>query len=236
LKLAEYKHKYGFVQFYAFVIGILLLAFYLGYVFADRSNSGLGQDVKVMRQSVENLTRENQSLNSQINTMKIALDVARLTQQESQTALQDAASREIALKQELAFFQRVMAPELTQDGFVVERLAVTATQSTNNYAVSMVLLQHENIKDIIKGDLDIEISGSLDGKPKTYALSELQDEPKTPLKFGFKYFQVIETTITLPANFIPEKFELETDVYKYNRRRGSYNTSITWVEAFSEAE
>jgi hypothetical protein len=236
LKLAEYKRKYGFVQFYAFAGAILLLVFYVGYTLADKSNTGLGQDVKVMRQTVENLREENQRLNSQINTMKIQLDVANLTEQESQIALQSAIKKEISLKQELAFFQRVMAPELTQDGFVVERLEVIATQSTNNYALSMVLLQHENIKDIIKGDLNIEILGSLNGKPSTFNLAALQDEPKTPLKFGFKYFQVINTTITLPEGFIPEQFEISTDVYKYSRKRGSYKTNISWDEAYNEVE
>jgi hypothetical protein len=236
LKLAECKRKYGFVQFYAFVAAILLLMFYIGFIAADKSNTALGQDVKVMQQTVENLRQENQRLNSQLNTMKIQLDVAKLAEKESQNALQLAIKKEMSLKQELAFFQRVMAPELTQDGFVVERLEVTATQSTNNYALSMVLLQHENIKDIIKGDLNIELSGSLNGKPQTFNLAALQDEPKTPLNFGFKYFQVINTTITLPDGFLPEQFDISTDVYKYSRKRGSYKTNIAWAEAYSEAE
>lgn len=236
MKLAEYKRKYGFVQFYAFVAAILLITFYIGFIAADKSNTALGQDVKVMQQTVENLREENQRLNSQLNTMKIQLDIAKLAERESQNALQLAIKKEMSLKQELAFFQRVMAPELTQDGFVVERLEVTATQSTNNYAVSMVLLQHENIKDIIKGDLDIVLSGSLNGRPRSINLATLQDEPKTPLNFGFKYFQVINTTITLPEGFLPEQFDISTDVYKYSRKRGSYKTKISWAEAFSEAE
>ena len=54
--------------------------------------------------------------------------------------------------------------------------------------------------------------------------------------FAFKYFQVIETRVTLPDGFTPERFEISTDIYKYNKKRGNYSTAIKWQEAFTEAE
>lgn len=226
----------GFVKYYAFVFGILGIIFYLGYVTASWHQGTLEQKVAVMQQSVDNLAAENQSLQSRINALQIALDVANLTNQQNLLSLQESLARESALKEQLGFYQRVMAPELTQDGFVVERIEVSPTPSTNNYSVSMILLQHENIKATINGDLDITITGSLAGKPASFLLPDLQDEPKTPLSFGFKYFQVINTNITLPENFEPQNFEISTDVYKYKRKQGSYRTSISWSEAFNQME
>lgn len=226
----------GFMKFYALIFAVLGITFYLGYVLASWHIGSQDKEMKVMQQSMKNLASENQSLNSRINAMQIALDVANLSKQQNQVAMQEALSRESALKEQIGFYQRVMAPELTQDGFVVERMEIVKTPSNNNYAVSMILLQHEDIKATIKGDLEITITGSLRGSPQSFDLRVLQDEPKTPLKYGFRYFQVINTTITLPDNFAPQGFEISTDVYKYNRKRGRYNTSIDWREAFIEVE
>jgi hypothetical protein len=97
-----------------------------------------------------------------------------------------------------------------------------------------MMLQHENIKAVVKGELDIRIYGSEDGKPTSFSLASVQDEPKSSMEFAFKYFQVIETSVTLPENFTPDRFEISTDIYKYKRKRGDYETSIKWEEAFSE--
>ncbi|WP_371193632.1 DUF6776 family protein [Glaciecola sp. SC05] len=236
MNLGVDKQSLGFVKYYALVFSVLGITFYLGYVTASWYKGGLQKEVKVMQQSNENLASENQSLNSRINAMQIALDVANLASQQNQNAMQEALARESTLKEQIGFYQRVMAPELTQDGFVVERIEVLPTPSNENYSVSMILLQHENIKATIKGDLMIKLSGSLNGSPASFDLSELQDEPKTPLNYGFRYFQVISTSITLPENFQPQAFEIVTDVYKYNRRRGRYTSVISWDEAFNQIQ
>ena len=125
---------------------------------------------------------------------------------------------------------------MSQDGFVVERMEITPTLSENNFSVNMILLQHENIKAVVKGTLKIRLFGSQDGKAVSFDLKTLQDEPKASLEFGFKYFQVIQTSLTLPEGFAPERFEIDTDIFKYRKKRGSYSTSIKWQDAFSEAD
>lgn len=230
------KQRLGFVQYYAVILGVLTIAFYLGYVTATWRDDGLNKQVKVMQQSLENLTLENQSLNTRINTMKIELDVALLANQQHQKSLQEAHSQQGMLKEQLGFYQRVMAPELSQQGFVVERIEVLPTTSANNYSVSLILLQHESIKDIVQGELDISVSGSLASTPVSYSLAQLQDEPKTKLEFSFKYFQVLSVAFTIPQGFEPQRFDISTDVYKNKRKMGQYNTSILWQNAFSEMD
>ena len=234
MNLSAHKDNLGFVKYYALIFVVLAIAFYLGYAIATWHEKQLHQEVEVSRQSIENLTRENQSLNSRINTLQIELEVANLANQQHQKSMQEAHAAQAALKEQLGFYQRVMAPELTQDGFVVERIEVLSTTSDNNYRVSLILLQHEDIKDSVEGELDVALTGSTDGKPASYRLSQLLDEPKSDLRYSFKYFQVLTLSMTLPENFTPQAFEISTDVYKYKRRQGQYNTSVLWSEAYSE--
>lgn len=236
MDLPKYRKKIGFVRFYALALFIIALAFYAGYEFAGIQKSNLTAQNRLLNKSLNNLTAEHEEVLSNYNVLKVELDIAQLTNDSSQEAIKESINRERALKDQVSFYQRVLAPEITQDGFIVQRMEVSPTRSERNYFIKMVLLQHENIKAVIKGALDIRVFGSLNGKPINYKVSALQDEPNASLDFAFKYFQVIETRVTLPEGFTPERFEIATEVYKYNKKRGDYTTAIKWEEAFVDAE
>ena len=224
------------MRFYALIIVALSLVFYAGYEFADIHKNKLQSQNRLINKSLSNLSNVHEQLQSEFNVMKVELDIAKLTNERSQDTIKDSINREQDLKEQVSFYQRVLAPEKTQDGFVVQRMEINPTLSQRNYAIKMMLLQHEDVKAVIKGKLNIQLFGSAQGKPLNFSIEGLQDEPKTSLSFGFKYFQVIETNITLPIGFTPEKFEISTDIYKYNKKRGNYSTTIKWEEAFTEAE
>ena len=227
------KENLGFVKYYAVILGILGITFYLGYVTASWYQDRIIKERDVLQLSTNNLAEENRGLQSKFNAMKIELDVATLTNDELRNTIQAGIARESKLKEQVGFYQRVMAPELTQDGFVVERIEISPTASESTYLVSMVMLQHEDIKAVIKGDLSIKVIGRLDTNAEVIDFVQLQDEPKTPLNFAFKYFQVINTSITLPESFVPHSIEIKTDVYKFKRKRGSYQKSILWSDALN---
>ncbi len=234
MSLKAYREKAGFVRFYAIMLAVFVATFVLGYEFAQVEKQKLMDEQKLLSKSLNNITESHEKLQSDYNMLKVELEIAQLANEKNQADYKESIEREQGLKEQVSFYQRVLAPEMSQDGFVLERMQVTATKSENNFAINMILLQHENIKAVIKGDLDIVLFGSENGKVTNFKLQELQDEPKTPLNFGFKYFQVIQTTITLPENFTPERFEINTSVYKYRKKRGDYSITINWDEAFIE--
>lgn len=236
MDLPKYRKKLGFVRFYALLMVIMCVIFYAGVEFANIQKDNLLAKNRLVNKSLGNLTSEYEQLQSQYNVLKVELDIAQLSNERSQETIKESINRENTLKEQIAFYQRVMAPEMTQDGFVLQRMEVTPTVSDRNYLIKMVLLQHENIKAVIKGNLIMRLVGSADSKPVTLDIEALQDEPQASLAFAFKYFQVLETGVTLPVGFIPDRFEISTDIYKYNKKRGTYTTSIKWQEAFTESE
>jgi len=236
LDLRKYREKAGFVRYYLVLFLIVGLTFYAGYEFAHIENDNLQAENRLLNRSLNNLTGEHQKLQSDYNMLKVELEIAQLANEQSQSSIKDSMNREQALKEQISFYQRVLAPEMSQDGFIVERMEVTPAMSKNNYALKMILLQHENIKAVVKGTLKVRVFGSQNDKAMSFDIASLQDEPKSSLEFAFKYFQVVETSVTLPDGFTPDRFEISTDIYKYNRKRGSYSSVIKWQEAFSEAE
>lgn len=236
MDLQKHRTKFGFVRFYSLLLIIAGLVFYGGYEFANMQNITLKGQNRLLNKSLGNVTAENEKLQSQYNVLKVELEIAQLANEQAQVSNKDSINREQALKEQVLFYQRVMAPETTQDGFIVQGLEVSRTLSERNYSIKMILLQHEEIKAIIRGELVITLHGSAHGKPASHNITVLQDSPKTSLSFGFKYFQVLETTITLPINFSPERFEINTDVYKYRKKLGNYSTAISWQEAFADSD
>lgn len=236
MDLRQYKQKIGFVRYHFFVILILVLTFYGGYRFAEFDNERMREKVDTLNKSMINLKNEHQYLESQLNILKVDLEISQLANNQSQLSLQEGREREQALKEQISFYQRVMAPEVTQDGFVLEAMEVIPTASDNNYSMQMILLQKKNIKAVIKGELVIQVFGSQDGNAANLNLTDIQDEPKTSLAFSFKYFQLLDLTFTLPEGFVAERFEIKTDIYRYRKKRGSYSTSLAWQEVFTQSQ
>jgi len=231
LNLVEIKQQLGFVRYYLVILLVLAGTFYAGYEFANKHNHVLSAKVDLLEQSIENLIQENQNINSQLNVKKVELEVASIANEKAQESIHENRSIERELRQQISFYQKVMAPEMTQDGFVIESAEISSTSSNNNYAIRLMMLQHENIKAVIKGTLKVTVFGSLEGKPISYNINTLQDDQERKLDFSFKYFEVLEVRITLPEGFEPERLMISTDIYKYRRKRGSYQTEINWEKA-----
>jgi hypothetical protein len=236
LKLSELRSQLGFVRYYLAVAFVLACVFYAGHEYADKKNQLLSAKIDVMQSSIDNLKLENQTLNSELNIKKVELEVASIANEQAQLSYKEFMRKDAELREQVSFYQKVMAPELSQDGFVVESVEILSTASANNYAISVMMLQRENIKAIIKGTLNISLQGSQNTVPIKYSLKELLDDKSKNMAFSFKYFQVLELRVTLPEDFIPEQIEIKTDIYKFKRKRGSYTRTIAWKEAFSESD
>lgn len=236
MNFKDLKQELGFVRFYGSILIVIALALYAGYEYADKRNNLLTEEIKVLESSLDNLRLENQDLSSQLNVKKVELEVASIANEQAQLNRKESLLREKELKEQISFYQKVMAPELTQDGFVVESVEVLPTLSDRNYAINIMMLQRENIKSVIKGTLKIQLRGSLNGLPQTYDLITLLDDKESKLNYSFRYFQVLEARVTLPDGFQAESLEIKTDVYKYKKRRGSYSTEVVWADALSVEE
>ncbi|MGQ8365949.1 DUF6776 family protein [Glaciecola sp. 1036] len=234
LQVGESKQQVGLISRYWIWVVAVIVFCALGFQLGKTSIKVDIEEQARAKQTTQNLISENERLNADLNKLKIEKDVLKLSLENTKESLSQALDKTSDLRQQVSFYQRVMAPEMTQDGFVVERAEITKNASENNYSIKLMLLQQENIKAVIKGQLKVVLLGSLNGKASSMNVDQLRGNPTSPLAFAFKYFQVIEFNITVPDGFVPERFEISTDVYKYNRKRGSYSTSISWREALAE--
>ena len=134
------------------------------------------------------------------------------------------------VKKELAFYEKVMAPEKEADGLVIDNMKISKSQSPNHYNFQVVLVQQQLKKRYAKGYVNLVITGSLAKKPSQLKLSDISDNTRKSLSFSFKYFQVIEGSFTLPENFSPEKIHLSAILSKTKwQKHQELKKTLPWM-------
>ena len=225
----QLKQKWGAFSVYAFIFAGILSALFLGFWLGNQYFSYQQKALLTLENTVQNLQSENNELSKNLNIMRVELDVAALSQQKTFAEIKQSIEREKALQKDIAFYQQVMAPELTQQGFVIDAFNVEKTLSERVYRFEIVMMQREKIKNTLKGNLDITLVGSESGMSKQYSLKSLLVDPEQALVFGFKYFQVLDGQILLPEDFQPERILVQSDIFQFNRRKGELHSSFEWT-------
>lgn len=226
--VADFKQKYGAFVFY--LMGILAISgavyagFEMGYFLSIRQQ----QEIQTLNQTVQNINDENNKITKRLNILKVEIEVQQIANQQAQTAIQEGLLRESELREQLSFYQKVMAPELKQDGFLIDAFDIEKTLSEDFYRFDLVLMQQAKIKNVVKGNIDITLIGSENGKPKELRLLDLMPANTKPVTFSFKYFQVVKGQFTLPAQFEPEKILVRSEVYQFRKKRGELEKSFEW--------
>lgn len=125
--------------------------------------------------------------------------------------LVDVQNEVLALKKELVFYKSIVSPEKGGRSLIVQMVQIKPDVSGGYYYKVMVSQQGRNDK-YARGTLDIHIDGMVDGKnkekPTTLKLSDISNETKKTLKFGFKYFQMFEGVMNFPEGFQAEQFRV----------------------------
>jgi hypothetical protein len=216
------------------IIGICI---YSGYRIGNFYH---GYQVKTLEQQKTRLNKmyeKNVQQNRRINTLEVELEVERMANQRSQELLKNMESEHYQVKRELAFYEKVMAPEKTADGLVVDRISIYPTGSPYHFRFQIVLLQQQVRKRFVKGYVDLVLFGSLDNKPSQLKLSHISTLTKKDLSFSFQYFQILEGELTLPDDFSPEKVELSTILPKNRwQKHQQLDESFMWGELLKNTQ
>lgn len=112
------------------------------------------------------------------------------------------------LERDVSFYKDIMTPDLLSTNLAFGDLEVSKTEVANRFNYNLMMIKPGNDKPI-KGYLEFDIIGKLNGKTKRYELRELSPtvgETKIPL--SFTYFTRIKGEIVLPKGFDARTLEL----------------------------
>ena len=231
LNLHELRSQLSQTQYTLVIALVMAVMVYIGFQLAQVNRDYLQQQLHMEQTTTQNLAEENQRLVTQKNELNVQLEISQLANEALDARIREGLQRERTLNEQVTFYQKVIAPELSEEGFSIDGVQVAATASENYYSLSMVLLQQTRIKDTISGNLNIRIIGSREGKPASIPLTELlPDSDEQSLRYSFKYFQTLSVDFRKPDNFVPERIDINTTIYQYRKRRGDYSHSVEWSQ------
>ena len=230
LIISELKNKFGAFQFYLIHIAMIAATLYVGFFWGNTHYTQQQLTVSTHETSIQNLKLENEELTKNLNVLGVELEVARLSQQQHFIDIGKSIDTEKDLRTQLAFYQQVMAPELNEEGFLIQGFNLEPALSENSYRFELVLMQQNKSKNTLKGNLKVTLIGSENGKAKQYAIySMLSDQEQKSLTFSFRYFQVIDGEIRLPKGFQPEQVSVHANIFQFKRKKGELTTVFDWV-------
>ena len=202
-----------------------------GYKLARIIDEGDSKKVQAQQETIAILYEENHALTTKVNQLEVAMELATL-EAESITNTLGEQKKELEAQQELlSFYERVVAPEKTDEGFAIEGVEVFKL-SDNTYQLRLVLLQSKQQKAVINGSLDIAVVGQRNGEVITLKSGE-SSLLAEDIKYRFRFFQAVNVTLTIDEDINPESIAFSTTVYQYKTRKGNYEISVPWNEALS---
>ena len=212
-----------------FLLTLIVLCLFIGYRLGNFYHNYQLTTLDQQKTRLEQLYQKQTKQVERIHTLEVELAVEQLASQNAQATLKKMSLDHYQVKKELAFYEKVMAPEKEANGLVIDNVKITVSQSVNNYNFQVILVQQQLKKRYAKGYVDLVIIGSLSNKPSQLKLSTISSFTKKELRFSFRYFQVIEGSFTLPENFVPEKIQLSAILTKTKwQKYQKLNKTLPW--------
>ena len=206
-------------------LGVLLVIFAIGVVCGRFLLAGAGRAVLIkteqLSRSLDKISGQNQELKRQITIFENASRVDRMAMENIQTDLLALQEKLSTADKELEFYHRIISPDNRDSDLQIERFRMF-DDSGLKYVVT--LSQGIAKNSSIKGRIQIEFSGKVNGEEQVLALQETDSEGRRELVFSFRYFQSIVGGIDWPDGFVLDSVLVRAKA----QTRGAVEVSKAW--------
>ena len=234
MSFTELRQSLGRFRFSLLAIAVVAIAVWLGYEIGNARLVFLEQERQRLNARGERIQTHNEQLEYQLNILRVERDVDRVAITNLQNELRQMHEQSADIRRELAFFQRVMAPELDADGVTIDSLSVWSTNE-EAFHFRLILLQLDRAEaNLTTGSYRIAVHGRTDGESTQHDLLDLAgvEHENGERSFAMNYFSRLDGTFVLPEGFEPEWVQIQVRV------RGGRQTTqqFTWGELTGAVE
>lgn len=170
-----------------------LWAFELGKDIAG-VDAGAKEELAQLRQDVEKVRGERDRLQSILNTSGSAIVVERAAQEKLSMQIRSLETENRALREDLGFFEKLM-PASGNEAVAIRGLQAEVLAGTQLKWQVLVIQPVKNPAEF-RGKLEVNFSGTLDGKPWMMPL------PGGPQVLQFRQYRRVEGMVDLPPQAV----------------------------------
>jgi hypothetical protein len=178
----------------------------------------LAADNEDLRQQVANLTRSDQ-------VSKVAADELKHTLAEREDQLN-------GLRGDLAFYSRLVGGGAQREDLTIQDARLTPIAGAHAWTLTITLTQNAKRGADTRGKATVAVEGLRAGKVVVLNGKDLGDAVQADgIPFDFKYFEQLQATLALPADFRPTRLRIGVDA------EGSdpSTRTIAWTDASQPA-
>ncbi|WP_231731612.1 DUF6776 family protein [Colwellia sp. TT2012] len=204
INLSVVVERLGSFKSALFLGSVIILCLFIGYRLGNYYHYFQVTSLEQQKLRLEQLYHQQEQSIARIHSLEVELAVEQLANEQVQNSLKIASKQQFEVKKQLAFYEKIMAPEKQAAGLLVEEVKITASKIPNQYHFQVTLVQQQLKRRYSKGYIDLVFEGYEGDKPIKLKLAQVSQLNKQDVKFSFQYFQIISGKFTLPVNFIPE--------------------------------
>lgn len=209
MSFSDWRQRLGKFRFSIVVIVLVGLCVWAGYEIGNARLTFLERDREYQTGRIERLQQAIEQMEYQNNILRVERDVDRVAIERLQQDLRQSHEEMAQVRRELAFYQRVMAPELDADGVIIDSLVITPA-GPELYHFQLVLVQVERSQQqLIQGTYRLLLRGRRDGAAVEYNVLQLAGLSEDHGEFAMNYFTRTDGSFLLPDDFIPEMIQVQ---------------------------
>ncbi|WP_417691176.1 DUF6776 family protein [Pseudidiomarina sp.] len=196
-------------QKYIFFVLLGLAGLGIGYLLGAGQNWYLLNRVAELEERQTTLYEQAETADYQKHMAEVELGIEQAASKQLQQELAAAQDETLALKRELSFYQKIMAPELAAEGVVIDDFELKRLSDLGHYQFRFAVLQTERQRGFVKGTIQATLEGrGEDNQSVTFDLYELAGLSPDEQSFTMRYFKAQTGSFKLPVNFAAEQVRL----------------------------
>lgn len=216
----------------AVVILLLVSMFFMGHAYQSYEL----KQVKIVQETLESRVAELEQRNTTLVNKNAQLEgsskVEHDAYEQANQSLVTLQKEILGLKEQLVFYQGIVSPEKLSLGVNIQSFELNKKNDHGLYSYKLVLTKRGKSNKFVKGTIDMQIKGQVDGGQKKLKMQTIkQDFNKKDFKFSFRYFQVFEGELLLPELFEP--YDVELGIKPTTRKIKNFSETISWTQALS---
>ena len=204
----------------------IAVVFVLGFA-AGRAVGGPGD----FRAQAHRLAAGNAALQDQVQGLQQQQKTTSTALAALRTSLASRDAELQKLKQEQAFYARLIGIDGDRSGLGVHSLALSPVAGTRAWNFVVTLVNTAENADAARGTLTLDLEGVRDGKLATVGWTSLAAPgSKDGVPFAFKFFQQVSGSFMLPAGFVPNR----VTVTLHPQGGSAVTRKVEWKDALSD--
>ena len=219
--------------FLIIVAGLLVAAFVTGQTYQAYQLERVLLERETLLSRIADLENRNHHLVQQNAQLEGGSKIEREAYQQANQELIKLQQELLAQREELVFYQGIVAPSDTALGVNLQSFEVRRKNSQGQYSYKLILTKSGKSTKRVSGNTELLIRGESDGNVTELKLTDLVlEKASKATKFAFRYFQVFEGDIILPDGFEP--FEVKIGVKPTTKNVKAFTETISWTDLLSE--